>query len=168
MTAPQSTQDARVVLAERARVLARPVTPPAAGDTLELITFTLANETYAIESRDVLEVFRLTELAPLPGAEPPVRGITAWRGTLLTVLDLRATLGLAADALNDLSRVIALGAARAVVGLLVDAVQDVVRVPAPEVRPPPDGVAPQRTYLRGITGDAVLVLDTRSLLRLQE
>lgn len=159
-----STQHIRAVLEERARLLARPAVPPLAGDTLEVITFALANETYAVESRYVLEVFRLAGLSLLPGAEPPVYGVTAWRGELLTILDLRPVLGLSVAALNDLSRVIVLGEERATFGILADAVRDLVTLPASEVREPPEGVAAQRTYLRGITGEAVLVLEARKLL----
>ena len=166
--AARSEEDIRAVLEQRARLLARPAAPPPSGDTLELITFTLANETYALESRYVLEVFRLADLSPLPGAEPPVRGVTGWRGGLLTILDLRPVLGLSVAALNDLSRVIVLGENRAAFGILADAVRDVVTLPASEVREPPEGVAAQRMYLRGITGEAVLVLEARALLRLQE
>jgi purine-binding chemotaxis protein CheW len=132
---------------------------------LELVTFTLANEVYAVESRFVIAVFPLSEFSPLPGAKSPVCGVTAWRGELLMVLDLRASLGLSVTALNDLSRVIALGEERATFGILTDAVREIVTRPSAEVRAPLDGVAVRREYLRGVTGDAVLVLDAEQLLR---
>ena len=40
-------------------------------------------ERFAVEARHVVEVFRLAELTTLPGAPPPVAGVTAWRGGLL-------------------------------------------------------------------------------------
>jgi purine-binding chemotaxis protein CheW len=156
----------RQTLEERARALARRVAQPPAGDILELITFSLGNEVYAIESRYVMAVFRLAELAPLPGAEPPVCGLTAWRGDLLTILDLRGVLGLSVTALDDLSRVIVLGESRAAFGILADGIQDLITLPISEVQSPTAGVAALRTYLRGITGEAVLVLEARELLRL--
>jgi purine-binding chemotaxis protein CheW len=161
-----SEERARAVLEDRARALARPVTSPAPADELELITFTLANEVYALESRYVLAVFRLEDVAPLPGAAAPVLGLTAWRGDLLTVLDLRPALGLPATALDDLGRVIAVGEERAAFGVLADAVQELVRIPASEVREPPEGVAARRDYLRGVTHGAMLVLDGDRLLRI--
>jgi len=164
--AGRGTVDVRALLEERARVLARPVASPLAGDALELMTFALANEVYAVESRYVAAVFQLIALSPLPGAEPPVFGVTAWRGELLTILDLRAALGLSVTTLNDLSRVIVLGEARPAFGVLVDAVRELVTLPASEVRDPPEGVAAKREYLRGVTAEAVLVLDAGVLLRL--
>lgn len=160
-----SPEQARQVLEERARALARPVAPPPAGDMLELMTFALANEVYAVESRYVAAVFRLTDLSPLPGAKPPMFGVTAWQGELLTILDLRAALGLSLAALNDLSRVIVLGKDRPAFGILADAARELVTLPAWEVRDPPDWVAAQREFLRGVTADAVLVLDAVKLLQ---
>lgn len=161
-----SPERARLVLEERAGALARPATPPPAGDTLEVMTFALANEVYAVESRYVVAVFRLTDLSPLPGAEAPVFGVTAWRGELLMILDLRAALGLSVTALNDLSRVIVLGEKRPAFGILADVARELVALPAAEVREPPEGVAAKREYLRGVTADAVLVLEATKLLQL--
>jgi purine-binding chemotaxis protein CheW len=169
---------ARAVLEQRARALARPATAPTAAGSVEAVTFALANERCAIESRYVFEVFRLKTLSPLPGATPPVSGVTAWRGDLLPVLDLRLPLGLPVAALNDLSRVIVLGRQRPAFGVLADAVLELVTIAVADVQAPP--AAPEaadtagtagaaaRDYLRGITPQAVVVLDGERLLRLGE
>jgi purine-binding chemotaxis protein CheW len=156
----------REVLEQRARELARPIESVSRGPRLELVTFALSNEVYAVESRYVLEVFRLRELVPLPGAPPPVFGMTVWRGDLLTILDLRSVLGLPVAALDDLSRVLVLGAERASFGVLADAVRDLMTIAASEVREPPAGTSAKRDYLRGVTPDAVLVLEGQRLVRL--
>ena len=163
-----TAEHVRRVLDQRARELARPIAAPAAGQRLEAVTFALANERYAIESRYVVEVFRLRELTPLPGATLPVFGVTAWRGDLLTILDLRTVLGLPVSALNDLSRVLVLGLDRAAFGVLADGVHDLVALSASDIREPPAGAAGKRDYSRGMTPDAVLVLDGERLLRLLE
>ncbi|MBI4538711.1 MAG: chemotaxis protein CheW [Gemmatimonadetes bacterium] len=158
-----SSERARAMLDERARMLARAPEAPRAG-ALELLTFTLAGEVYAVESRYVVEVFRLRELAALPAAEPPVFGVTAWRGELLTILDLRPVLDLASGGLDDLSLVLVLGEDRPAFGVLAGAVHDLVRLDAAAVREPPPGVAVKREYLRGVTADAVIVLEATALL----
>ena len=156
----------RAVLDARRRALARPATPPSATDALHLLSFTLAGESYSVEARYVYAVVRLAEVAALPGAQPPVCGVTGWRGELLTVLDLRPVLGLSAAALNDLGQVIVLGAERPAFGLLVDAAQELITVPAAAVREAAEGVAADRSFLMGITGDALVVLDAAALLHL--
>jgi chemotaxis signal transduction protein len=45
-------------------------------------------------------------------------------------------------------------------------VHDVVRFPGSEVRQLPEGVAANREYLRGVTTNAVLMLDAEQVLRL--
>jgi purine-binding chemotaxis protein CheW len=153
----------REVLEARARALARPLVQPPR-DTMELVTFGLARETYAIESRYVIEVFRLATLSLLPGAKPPVFGITAWRGELLTILDLRPVLGLSTASLNDLGRVIVLGKTGPSLGVVVDTVHAVLAIPRSTLKEPPQGVAPRRDYVLGVTGDATVVLSAAKLL----
>jgi len=154
----------RAVLDERARVLARPLAAPAAGEQLEVLTLALAGERYALESRYVVEVFKLRELALLPGAERPVLGATAWRGRLLTVLDLRTILELPAAALDDLGYVVVLEGERPAFGILADAVHDVVGLAGSDVGDPPDGVAASRMFLKGVAPGVLLVLDAAKLL----
>jgi purine-binding chemotaxis protein CheW len=161
-----SAERERAILETRARQLARPVDKPRALDGLELITFALGDETYAIETRFVMAAFRLTQLSPLPGAKAPIFGVSAWRGDLLTILDLRPLLGVSATALNDLARVLVLGDERATCGVLADAVRDLTTLPISEIAEPPHGVAGNRALLRGMTRDAMLVLDGSALLDL--
>ncbi len=159
-----SPERARQVLEARARALARPAAAPTAGDTLELLTFVLAGEVYAVESRSVAAVFPLGDLCLLPGAEPPVLGVTAWRGDLLTIVDLRLALGLSASEPGR-GTVIVLGEERPEFGILAEAVRELVTLRTAEVREAPEGLARQRAFLRGLTADAVMVLDTTKLWR---
>jgi chemotaxis signal transduction protein len=57
---------------------------------IEAVTFTLAGETYALESCYAYEVFRLASFARLPSQTPLAFGVTVWRGHLLTILADRA------------------------------------------------------------------------------
>lgn len=161
-----SPERVREILEDRARALARPAALPSSGAAIEAITFTLANETYAVESRHVFEVFRLEDLSPLPGAKPPVFAVTAWRGDLLTILDLRTVLGLAVTTLNDLSRVIVLGAERPAFGILADTVQQLMTIATAAVQLVPEDRGRKWDFLRGMTPGAVLVLDGERLLQL--
>lgn len=128
---------------------------------MECITFTLGGETYALESRHVYEVFRLATFSRLPSRTPFAFGVTVWRGTLLTILDIRSSLGLSASALSDLSRVIVVGADRPEFGILADRVHELVTVDSAALDP-----APGRAYVSGLTPDAVSVLDAAALLHL--
>lgn len=157
-------EEMRRILESRARALARPAEQPGARERLDLVAFSLGAERYAIELRHVVEVFRLTNLSRLPGASAPVFGVTAWRGTLLTLLDLRVILGVPAERLDDLRIAVVLGDRQAPVGLLADGGEDLLVVDRQAVSPAPEGVAVKRDYVRGITADAVVLLDTERLL----
>jgi purine-binding chemotaxis protein CheW len=166
ITPTMSSQATRALLDQRARALARPIEEARKDPMLDLVSFTLARETYAIESRFVVQVFRLEELAPLPGAESPVYGITTWRGDLLTILDLRPILGLPVSSLNDLCRVMVLGGARPEFGILADSVAELLSVPLAELVAVTEMQGRRADLVRGITTQAVLVLDGSALLSL--
>jgi purine-binding chemotaxis protein CheW len=152
------------LLEARARALAKPVEDVRGRDEIRLMAFSLGGERYAIELGHVIEVFRVESLSPLPGAPAPVVGITAWRGELLTVLDLRPVLGQPTQGLDDLRFALALGEERAPIGLLVDGVDEILSVASRRIGPAPEGVAVHREYVRGVMADARVVLDAERLV----
>lgn len=154
------------VLEQRAAKLAQPLRPETESGSVDLITFRLGRESCAIDARMVLNVFRLAGLARLPGAAIPVYGVTLWRGEIMTVLDLRPLLGLSTVALSDLGRVIVVGKSHATFGFLVDSVSGVRPTLPAEIHPPSGKSGSHEGLVRGITSDAVLVLDAEQLLRL--
>ena len=153
-------------LARRAQALARPVAGAPPADTTNVLTFSLAREQFAIEVRYVVAAFRLRDLTPLPGAQPPLRGLTAWRGDVLTVLDLRGLVHRSATSLDDLARVIVLGHERPAFGVLADQLGDVRALRAGELLPVTSELSSSSDGLvRGITREAVRVLDAAWLLQ---
>ena len=155
------------MLEERAGLLARvPSAAPHAAEVLEIAAFTLANEQYAIETRYVREVIRLTDYTPLPGAPPFLIGVLNLRGEILALLDLRTFLGVAVRGVTDLARVFVLGDARAEFGVLADTALEVRILRTDEVLEAPSSVAGiGREYLKGVTREALIVLDGAALLR---
>ncbi len=55
---------------------------------MQLLTFTVAGQTYAIESRRVVEVLPLVPARPIPHTPTYIRGIFTYRGRLVPLLDL--------------------------------------------------------------------------------
>jgi purine-binding chemotaxis protein CheW len=155
----------RRTLDERARALARPPDAPPPADTLTLVTLSMSGETWGVDARSVWDGFRVVGFAPLPGAAPPVVGVVPWRGSILTVLDLRPELGIPAGPPGELAFGVVVGQDAPTVGLLVDGVHDIVVLDPGDLRDPPQGVADERGIVRGVTPAAVLVLDVAPLLR---
>jgi purine-binding chemotaxis protein CheW len=162
---PAEAADAeRRILAERARILARPAHDPEATAHLDLVSFTLGGERWGLEARLAWEVFAVVELARLPGASAPVAGITAWRGLILPVLDLRSVLGMRTAPLDDLRFAVVLGADRPTLCILADSVQEVGTVMEADLADPPDGMTLHRDLLLGVTRAALPVLNGAHLV----
>ena len=84
----------------------------------------------------------------------------------MTILDLRGGHQGSGAGLTDLSRVIVLGGEWPAFGILADAARGLLAVDPSDVRGVPEGLPSKGEYLRGMTGDAVMVLDAERLLRL--
>jgi purine-binding chemotaxis protein CheW len=157
------------ILEERARRLAGapapPIAPAPGAPVLEVVVFALGNEEYALETRHVREVVRLADCTPLPGAPLFLLGVFNLRGDILAVFDLRSVFGIAGQRPAEGARVLVLGGERAEFGLLADAAREVRVVRADEVLQPPGAVAGAgREYVRGVTKEALVVLDGAVLL----
>lgn len=181
-----SPERAREVMDERARALARQpteTTPP--GELIELLSFALGQERCAVEACFVRAVTRLGDITPVPGVPAFILGITNLRGNVLTIIDLNGLHALnglhtprgpVSTRMTELSRIIVLGVDADELGILADAVHAFGRVPAIEVLEPPGSVTgggdtmgggiggTWRTLLRGVTRDALVVIDGSMLL----
>jgi chemotaxis-related protein WspB len=80
---------------------------------MQLLTFTVAGQTYAIESRRVVEVLPLIAARPIPHTPDYVRGIFTYRGHLVPLVDLGLRLAAAQLAQRLSTRVIVVDAALA-------------------------------------------------------
>ncbi len=154
------------ILKARARALAQePEERVSPENYLEVLEFSLAYERYALETSLVREVHPLKEFTPLPCTPPFILGIINLRGQILAVIDLKRFFNLPERGLSDLNKVIILGRGSLEVGLLADAVAGVRAIPMSELQaslPTLEGLSPD--YLKGITPEALIVLDGEKIL----
>ncbi|HEY0590938.1 MAG TPA: chemotaxis protein CheW, partial [Thermoanaerobaculia bacterium] len=105
---------------------------------LELLTFVMAGEQYAIDIERIAEIIAPRPVTPVPNAPPPVVGIISLRGTIVTMLDLRRELGHgAAGAVTAETRTIVVEDSGSLAGFTVDRVLRVVKVRPEQVQPHP-------------------------------
>jgi purine-binding chemotaxis protein CheW len=151
----------------RGRALARvQQADPDAGEVLEVATFALADEQYALETRFVSEVIRLADCTRVPGTPDFLLGVTNLRGEFLSVIDLRKIFDLPARELSDQSRVVVLGGERPEFGVLAESAHEVLTLRRDDLLEPPGSVTGiGRESLRGVTRDALIVLDGAALLQ---
>ena len=97
-----------------------------------LLVFTVAEQQFAIAVSSVEKVVQAVELAPSPGAAPPVCGEVNVHGSVFPVVDLRMRLAMPPRDLQVTDHLIITRTPARGLALLVDAVDDVV--PCPEGR----------------------------------
>ncbi|NBD09989.1 chemotaxis protein CheW [Corallococcus silvisoli] len=155
---------AQAQLDARALTLARPPEVPALpGSQREVVRFRAAGQTYALESRFILEVMRAPELTPLPGSPPLLRGLTLLRGEVLPVVELAPLFG--RPAANASGPVLVVGTARAELGLRTDEVSEVAVLTGTELLPAPPSLEEEAGALvSGVSPDGTLVLEGEALL----
>ena len=129
---------------------------------VQLLTFRVADEWYALDVRCVRRVEPCPELTPVPGAPSAIPGVFASQGQLIAVLDPRAVLGLPAPAAGDQLFVVIARDGDLCAGLLADWVDEVVQVDAGAVEPPSAG-ASYATGLTHLRGALVSVLNAGAL-----
>lgn len=164
-------EQARAVMDERARALA-PAPLPRAEEVIEVVTFALASERYAIETRHVRRVEWPGPVTPVPGAPDFLAGVVNLGGEILDVIDLKSVFGLrgpgsgSGSGSAEPSPVIVLGGSRDEFGVLADAVHEVTTLRTDDVLEPAGSVLGiDRQHVRGVTGAALIVLDGAGLIR---
>lgn len=155
----------KLVLKERAMLLAREEAKKAEEDSIEVVEFLLANEHYGIESRFIREVHPLKDYTALPGVPPFVLGLVNVRGRILSVVDIKKFFDMPDKGLSDLNKVIVINDERMEFGILADAIVGVRIVAVSELGPPlPTLTGIRAEFLQGITGERMVVLDTARIL----
>jgi purine-binding chemotaxis protein CheW len=107
-------------------------------DELQLVSFNVDGQEYAIAIEDVQEIVQVPEaVIHVPRSESHVLGVMTLRNRLLPLVRLRRIFGLADSDLDEKSRIVVLTLNGVSVGVVVDAVSEVLRVSKSGVDPLP-------------------------------
>ncbi len=96
--------------------------------SLQATMFRLGDRLMGIEISAIREINRVGKITPVPDAPAKVRGVINLRGEVVTVLDLRAILGMDATEVTTSSRLMIVPSENEHIALLVDRVEDVITV----------------------------------------
>jgi len=109
-----------------------------AADELQLVSFEVAGQEYAVAIEDVQEIVQMPdEIVRVPHAEPHVMGVMTLRQRLLPLVSLRRMFALPERAADEQSRIVVVSKGGAAVGVVMDSVNEVLRVALSEVEPVP-------------------------------
>ncbi len=161
-----SPEETRAILKKRGRALAhKPRQDEEERDFLEIIEFRLSQETYGIESAFVREVYPLRDITPVPCTPSFVLGIVNVRGQILSVVDLKKFFNLPEKGLGDLNKIIILRSGMMEFGILADVIHGTRSISHNSIQPPlPTISGIGLEYIKGITGDRVILLDAKTIL----
>jgi purine-binding chemotaxis protein CheW len=110
----------------------------APADQLELLTFVIAGEQYAVDIERIVEIVTPRPVTRVPNADSSVVGIISLRGTIVTLVDVRRKLRhpAAGEASAD-TRIVVIDLAHEMVGFIVDRVLRVVKAASGTIEPHP-------------------------------
>lgn len=139
-----------------------------AGELLQLVTFTLGSEEYAVDILKVQEINRMKEITRVPNSPEYVEGVINLRGKVIPVVNLRKKFFLDEKESDERSRIMIMDIQGITMGLVVDSVSEVLRVPSNIVEPPPPMASRISTeFIRGIAkleDRLIILLDMDRLL----
>ena len=103
-------------------------------DELQLVSFAVAEQEYAIEIASVQEIVQVPEsIVHVPNSPAHVLGLMTLRERLLPLVSLRSLFSLPVKELDESSRIVVISLGAAAVGVVTDSVSEVLRVPKNEV-----------------------------------
>jgi purine-binding chemotaxis protein CheW len=106
-------------------------------ERVSYLGFYLGNEVYGLPLDQLREVAHVTHLRRVPGAPAGVAGLVNLRGEILCALDVRAILGLPAQASSQAAFIVALRGFADPLGLIVDSIADIYSVASSDIDAPP-------------------------------
>lgn len=141
-------------------------------EIVQLATFTVGGEQYAIDIMRIKEIINPLRVTPVPRAPAFIEGVIELRGAILPVVDLRKRFDLPATPPTRATKYIIVSVAGRILGLIVDGVSEVLRISRSELRPPPPfGAADAARYFSGVCqhdGRIVMILDIDRVLTSEE
>lgn len=136
-------------------------------ETVQYLTFKLADEIFAFDVAKVREILELTSITKVPQTPDFMRGVINLRGSVVPVIDLRLNFGMACteQTVNTCIIVVEvnLGGETVVLGVLADSVQEVVEMEPGLIEPPPQlGTKLNTEFIKGmgkVENNFVMILD---------
>jgi purine-binding chemotaxis protein CheW len=134
-------------------------------EALQVVTFGLQGEIFAIESERVHEVLDLVPITRIPNSRPFIKGLINVRGKVVTVTDLRTKFGMAPIAFTADTRIVVIEVRidnePVVIGALADKVYEVTEVAAASMEEAPRiGMSWRPEFIRAIgkRGDTFIII----------
>ena len=125
------------------------------GDEMEVLTFNLHGETFALEATRVQEILDVLPETRVPGTDRFVASVINFRGRVIPLADLRLAFGMEATEATIDSRIVVieldLKGETTLIGLRTDKVNEVTTLAMTASEPPPSiGMRWRPDYIEGL------------------
>ena len=149
-----------------------------AAEQLQYLTFSLAEEMFAIGILAIREIIEYGQITEVPMVPPFIRGVINLRGAVVPVIDLSVRFGRPAGEVTKRTCIVIIeiadpaGNHNQQMGIVVDAVSEVLEIAAADIEPPPTfGARIRVDFISGmgkVNGRFVVILDVDKILSLDE
>jgi purine-binding chemotaxis protein CheW len=137
----------------------------------EYVTMTIADQLFGIPVLTVQDVLGPQRITRIPLSAPEVAGALNLRGRIVTAIDVRRRLGLAARAGDDAGMSIVVDHKGELYSLIVDSVGEVLGIPADAYERNPSTLDPRWREVSGgiyrLKGKLLVVLEVARLLEMR-
>ena len=130
-------------------------------DGNQFLTFQLGEELYGVDILRVQEIKGYTTVTKIPNTPSYIKGVMNLRGTIVPIVELRATFGMETIDYTMLTVIVVVVVRDRIMGLVVDSVSDVLNISKKDIQAPPEfGTRVDVSFLNGIAkcGDKLVVL----------
>lgn len=158
------------ILKGRASVLARPLDESViASEVVEVVTFRIGDERYALETGFIREVVEPGQITPVPGTPVQLVGVCNLRGDVLAIMNGASITGPIGQPQSETvgeqgGSVLVLGEDISEFGLLVTEVEEVTSLKTNSIGDPGAMGEKLGRLICGLTSDALIVIDGSELL----
>jgi purine-binding chemotaxis protein CheW len=148
-------------------------------DKLKLLIFSLGEEEYAVDIKDLQEIILMPNITPIPNAPDFISGILNLRGGIVVVVDLESRFHMKRADKVAQKHVVVAKVGESDFGVSVDEVREMIKVRPDEIQPTPELVSSKihAEYLKGVVvlekkgkkkSRLLILLDLQKLLQEKE
>ena len=136
-------------------------------ETVQYLTFKLAEEVFALDVAKVREILEYTNITKVPQTPEFMRGVINLRGSVVPVIDLRLKFGMTKTEQTVNTCIIVVEVCMdgdiSVLGALADSVQEVIEMEPGQIEPAPHiGTSLNTDFIKGMgkhDGNFIMILD---------
>jgi purine-binding chemotaxis protein CheW len=144
----------------------------AVGRMVQLATFLVGGEEYALDIMRIKEIINPLRVTPVPKVPPFIEGVIELRGAIIPIVDLRKRFDLPVTPVVRATKYLIVAIEGRIVGLVVDAVGEVLRLTDADVKPAPELVTPEAAGLFvgvcKMRGRIIMILEIDKILSSRE